>query len=83
MVFKFLLTAVIVAFIWFGFQYLQRLAELKERRRAGRGPTMPPPHRPNAANVQDLVKCPICDTWQAGGAARPCGRANCPYRGAP
>jgi len=82
MIFKFLLTAIIVAFIWFGFQYLQRLAELKAHRRTRRGAAMPPPRRPAAAEVQDLVKCPVCETWQAGGASRSCGRADCPYRGA-
>jgi len=74
---KFLLTVFLVAFVWFGFKYLQRLAEMKERRGRRAGPAAPP--RPADSNVQDLVKCPVCATWQAGNATRPCGRADCPY----
>ncbi len=78
---KLLVTIAMVAVIWFGFQYLQRLAELKELRRLHRsrpsgGGTSP---RPAPSQVQDLVKCPACGTWASGSAARRCGRADCPY----
>jgi hypothetical protein len=76
MIAKFLLTTIIVAAIWFGFRYLQRLAELKERRR-----TPPRGEQRQAVSddgVQDLVRCPTCDTWRAPSA---CGRPDCPYGG--
>ena len=76
MIAKLLLTAIVIAVVWFGFQYLQRLAELKDRRDRRRA--APKPDAP-AATVQDLVKCPVCGVWQAGDARRPCGRADCPY----
>jgi hypothetical protein len=77
---KLLLTVLLVAIVWFGFQYLQRLAEFKHHRdRLRRGTAPPPPKRPAESGVQDLVKCPVCDTWQAGNARRRCDRANCPY----
>jgi hypothetical protein len=78
---KFLVTVAVVAVIWFGFQYLQRLAELQERRRARRaaaGAAKPPPAAVSGS-VQDLVRCPSCGTWQTGAAARACGRKDCPY----
>lgn len=85
---KFLVTVAVVAIIWFGFQYLQRLAEMQERARMRRraraaqpsSSAVPPGVAPPAsAAVQDLVKCPVCATWQTGSAARACGRKDCPY----
>ncbi len=77
---KFIVTVAVVAAIWFGFQYLQRLAELQERRRARRmARATPPPPGSVSASVRDLVNCPVCGTWQTGGAARACGRKDCPY----
>ena len=80
---KFIVTVAVVAAIWFGFQYLQRLAELQERarmrRRARRAQPPPPPGVAPPGAVQDLVNCPVCGTWQTGAAARRCGRKDCPY----
>lgn len=76
MFFKFLLTVAIVAAIWFGFKYLGRHQEMKAKREAKalRGDSSP-----NKADVQDLVQCRACGTWQPGGSARHCGRKDCPY----
>jgi hypothetical protein len=84
---KFLLTVAVVAFIWFGFKYVQRVTEL----RAGRNtPTrrpnrpndrQPPPHfQPvdNGESVQDLVKCPHCGTFRSAKLGN-CGQPDCPY----
>ena len=76
MFFKFLLTVALVAAIWFGFNFLQRLVELKERRR--RAPDRVRQQSPDA--VHDLVECPACHVWLAGPAPRSCGRPGCPYR---
>lgn len=75
---KFLLTVAVVALIWFGFRYAQRLGERRDR----------PPRTPSGGkerftpdmdgdSVRDLVKCPICNTWRPAGSAS-CGRAECP-----
>lgn len=75
---KFLLTVAVVAIIWFGFKYLQRIAEL----RAGRPspPNAPrPPSAPNQSQTtQDLALCPRCATYRAPNQG-PCGRKDCPY----
>lgn len=79
---KFLLTVAVIAFIWFGFKYLQRVQELRER--AARRPTpSPAPDRPrfepvdNGESVQDLVKCPRCSTYRSPKLG-PCGQDGCP-----
>jgi hypothetical protein len=78
---KVLLLVAVVAFIWFGFRFLTRLAEMK--RRAGAGPRPDPRIQrgmgampADAGAVQDLVSCPRCNTWRP---ATNCGRADCPF----
>ncbi|HLO76046.1 MAG TPA: hypothetical protein VK196_06275 [Magnetospirillum sp.] len=77
---KFLLTVAVVAIIWFGFKYLQRVAELRQRT-----PARPPvPGNPrfepvdNGESVQDLVKCPRCATYRSAKLGH-CGQEGCPY----
>lgn len=77
---KVLLTVAVVALIWFGFKYLQRVAELRARppvrQRGGAQATPPAPQGHDG--VQDLEKCPRCSTYRAPGQGS-CGRADCPY----
>lgn len=78
---KFLLTVTVIAVIWFGFKYLQRVTELRQRA-ATRPP--PPSDRPrfepveNGESVQDLVKCPRCSTYRSPKQGH-CGQQGCPY----
>ncbi|MBC7951128.1 MAG: hypothetical protein H7Z12_04800 [Rhodospirillaceae bacterium] len=77
---KILLTIVAVAIVWFGFKYLQRVTELRERRDA-RAPAGDKPRFEPVADgesVQDLEKCSICNTFRSPKLG-PCGRVNCPY----
>ncbi len=76
---KFLLTIAVVAAVWFGFRYVQRRAERRERcvgAPSGQGKRFTPDM--DGDSVRDLVKCPVCNTWRPAGAAS-CGRAECPY----
>ncbi|MBC7907184.1 MAG: hypothetical protein H7Y60_10620 [Rhodospirillaceae bacterium] len=78
---KFLLTVAVVAIIWFGFKYLQRVTELRGRRDAARAPSGDKPRfEPvtDGESVQDLVKCSVCNTFRSPKLG-PCGRAKCPY----
>lgn len=83
MFFKFLLTVAVVTAIWFGFKYFGRLQDMKAKReaKAVRGSKPHAPDRADADNgdVQDLVQCRVCSTWQPGRSARACGRKDCPY----
>ena len=75
---KFLLTVAVVALIWFGFRFVQRLNQ-RNRRPVSRQGDARPRFTPEAdgESVRDLVKCPICNTWRPSGAGS-CGRAECP-----
>lgn len=73
---KILLTVAVVAFIWFGFKYLGRLAELRRRDEADK---VPPASSPKDAEAETMVECRVCGTWQPGRIARSCGRSDCPY----
>ncbi len=74
---KFLLTVAVIAIVWFGFKYLARLAELKHRD-AAPAPKMRADRAPGI-EAETMVECRVCGTWQPAGAAKPCGRADCPY----
>lgn len=74
---KILLTVAVVAFIWFGFKYLGRRAELRRREPGQRVPPPPPP--PGSDHAETMVECRVCGTWQPGRTARSCGRSDCPY----
>lgn len=78
---KFLLTVAVIAIIWFGFKYLQRVTELRQRA-AARPPVRPgaPRFEPVAdgESVHDLVKCPRCGTYRSPKLGH-CGQDGCPY----
>jgi uncharacterized protein len=76
---KLLVLAVILAVVWYGWKYVQRVEQVRralkeeiERRRAGNSA---PPSRP----AEDLVKCSVCGTYVPSHGAHACGRADCPW----
>ncbi|MBR9970291.1 hypothetical protein [Magnetospirillum sulfuroxidans] len=76
---KFLLTVAMIALIWFGFRFAQRLTQQKQRpvtRERGDKPRFTPDE--DGESVRDLIKCPRCDTWR-GQSLGSCGRGDCPY----
>lgn len=77
---KFLLTVAVVAIIWFGFKYLQRVTELRERAAARPPQGDKPRFHPvdNGESVQDLVKCPHCSAYRSAKLGS-CGQDGCPY----
>jgi hypothetical protein len=76
---KFLLTVAVVALVWFGFQFAQRVRRENMRRdRVGARKPSGPVQGGDGEGVQDLVKCPACDTWRSASMGN-CGRAKCPY----
>ncbi|WP_096702188.1 hypothetical protein [Magnetospirillum sp. 15-1] len=76
---KILLTVAVVAFFWFGFKYLGRLAELRRRDAAEKVTPPGAASKEAAAEAESMVECRICGTWQPGRTARSCGRPDCPY----
>lgn len=76
---KFLLTVAVVAIIWFGFKYLQRVTEMRQR--AARPPADDRPRFQPIADgesVQDLIRCPRCSTYRSAKLGH-CGQEGCPY----
>jgi hypothetical protein len=78
---KFLLTVAVVALIWFGFKFAQRVMAQSRRPQLRRDQAGPKPvfrPDPDGESVQDLIKCPACSTWRSAKQGA-CGRADCPY----
>ncbi len=75
---KLIETIVVIAMVWFGFKYIQRIGEMNDRRRqrAGQG------QRASAATppgIEDMICCRECGTWQSSRDAKACGRRGYPY----
>lgn len=77
---KFLLTVAVVAIIWFGFKYLQRVTEMRQRAAARPPADDRPRFQPIAdgESVQDLIRCPRCSTYRSAKLGH-CGQEGCPY----
>ncbi len=74
---KLLFTVAVIAAIWYGYKWIGRI---KSMRAAGDklGGNRP---RSGPAAVEDMIRCPVCDSFVAAPAATSCGREDCPYRG--
>ena len=67
------LIAIVVA-VWYGFKFVTRLdKQRKARLKAAREADS------EQEQVGQMVKCAVCDTYVAQGAASNCGREDCPY----
>ena len=76
---KLIVLGVIIAVVWYGWKYVQRVEAVRralkaeiERRRAGAPPAQ---NRP----AEDLVKCSACGIYVPSRGAHACGRADCPW----
>jgi hypothetical protein len=75
---KLLLFALLVAIVWFGYRYVNRVEQIRRavreelRRRQ-------PPGRPRSIEAEDLVKCNRCGAYVAARSASSCGRPDCPW----
>jgi hypothetical protein len=75
---KFLLFALVIAIVWFGFRYVSRVdairrqlrEEMKRRQR---------PQGPVRIEAEDLVKCAQCGAYVAARSGASCGRTDCPW----
>ena len=78
---KFLVLALVVAAIWYGFKYMNRLEEVRRMLRQMQQRPPRPASRPAASlKAEDLVLCRTCNAYVAGHGAGPCGRPDCPWR---
>ena len=72
---KIVLLVAVSGAIWSGFRWFER-AQADKARIAARQAR---PDRARDPGAQDLVACRICGAFVAEGAARACGRSDCPY----
>jgi uncharacterized protein len=77
---KLILLAIIIAVVWYGFKYMERVETLRrtQRREADRQRKSAPPG-PRGIEAEDLVKCARCGAYVAAGSATHCGRPDCPW----
>ena len=70
---KLLVIAVVIAVVWYGYKYINRVNAIREelRRRA-------PKPGGRALEAEDMTKCRVCGAYVTA-QARNCGRADCPY----
>ena len=71
---KILLLAAVIAAVWFGYRWWQRVQKVMR----DEGATLAR-ERAQAPSGEDMVKCPTCETYLSPKAARACGREGCPY----
>jgi uncharacterized protein len=86
---KLAILVTIVAAVWYGFKLVKRLQdarELEARKQGGaRAKTSARRRDKNvdgAAGPQDaeqMVQCPVCDTYVPSRRPPNCGRSSCPY----
>ncbi len=82
---KLFVLALVVAAIWYGFKYMNRLEEVRRMlRQMQHRPQSPQTHgrsqgRAPSLKAEDLVLCRRCNAYVAAHGAGSCGRADCPW----
>jgi len=71
---KIIVLAGIIAGVWYAFRWLNRIGDRKAEQVGKKG------REQRAAEIEDMVRCPVCDTYIAAGAPKDCGRPDCPGR---
>ena len=86
---KLIFTVVIIAAVWYGFKWLDRLgrerwgkldASGRGRGAGGTGGTGGEVRRP-VEQAAEMEKCRVCGIYVAADGAGSCERSDCPYRG--
>ena len=69
---KILVLAAIVALVWYGFKWVNRVSRIRaEKDNDEVGGETP--------EIEDMAKCAVCGTFVPATGAGDCGRGNCPY----
>ena len=89
---KLLFTVAAIAAVWYGFKWLGRMKEVRERdarerlrRKAGTGGGGGTGSTGAGGSVsgaaEEMVECPTCGAFVATTGAKSCGKEECPYPG--
>ena len=83
---KLLVLAAIVGAVWYGFKLVGRLQEARKLEAKAQAGNRRSTARRGAggakgqtAATEEMVQCPICQTYVAARSAANCGRPDCPY----
>ena len=83
---KLLVLAAIVGAVWYGFKLVSRLQEARKLEEKAAAGNRRKTSRQDAAGAkgaagtaEDMVQCPVCQTYVAARSAGNCGRPDCPY----
>jgi uncharacterized protein len=75
---KLLLTAAVIAAVWYGFKWISRLDQ-QRKREVGRDSGTDNGGEKAVDGPEDMVACGVCGVYVAAKGARSCGREDCPY----
>lgn len=75
---KFLLLVALIALVWYGFRYVNRVEAIRRALREELKRRHVPP-KSTRIDAEDLVKCAQCASYVAARSAAACGRADCPW----
>jgi hypothetical protein len=76
---KLLLFALLVAIVWYGFRYVNRVEQIRRAVREEVRRRQQPGRKPQPLEAEDLVKCSRCGAYVASRSASSCGRPDCPW----
>jgi uncharacterized protein len=79
---KVLLLVAVIAAVWFGYRWFQRWEKERRTEAARREAQLSGPQGSTAkarTSTEDMTACRVCGVYVAAGAARSCGRADCPF----
>lgn len=85
---KLLFTAAVIAAVWYGFKYIGRMREIREKegkdklkRTASGSGGSGGSAAAASGDAEDMVECTVCGAFVASVGAKNCGQADCPYPG--
>ncbi|HXP30506.1 MAG TPA: hypothetical protein VN832_05415 [Stellaceae bacterium] len=78
---KLLILILLIGIVWYGFKYVQRVEEIRQRLRRQTGGQRRDDSQDGSRAAEDLVKCPRCGAYVAVKSRASCGRADCPWGG--
>ncbi len=87
---KLVILVTIVAAVWYGFKLVKRLQDARElEARRQQGDTRPktkawpwsrePTGKTESRDAEQMVRCPVCDTYVPAHGTTNCKRPSCPY----
>jgi len=78
---KLLFTGIAVFLIWNGFKWYTRMQENRDLGTRKRPAAQAASNRTAQVDAEEMIKCPVCETYVSSTSAVSCGKSGCPYPG--